>query len=196
VIAESETAFPFDELKKNLRSFGIEREVKAQINRLNDLWSPISRNDPLFDFVYAILRKTGAVSFPSKGSMAAARLERDADEIPASDPVPSNGEPTLHQHHIYPLARLYEEMDSANDEWLTRARCNDVGNLTFILTQDNLDIGDASIGYLQDIDPDVRRQHMIGARDYQPGDYKAFLKDRRKMIKEALTEYMNALEAD
>jgi hypothetical protein len=81
-----------------------------------------------------------------------------------------------------------------SDEWLTRPKLHDIANLTFILTQDNLDIGDKPIEYLQNIEPEIRKQHMIGLRDYRLEDYKQFIRDRRKMIQQALSEYMNALK--
>lgn len=195
-LREAEAGLPVAELNANLLSFGAEREIKFQLSRLSDIESAISRNDALFSFLFAVLRKSEAVSFPSGRSMRAARPEMDANEKVADANASDIRGPTLHRHHIYPLGRLHAELDVGGDKWLTKAWMHDIANFTFILSDDNLDIGDGSIEYLRAIDPAARMQHMIGLRDYKPGDYKHFLKDRRKLMRQALLQYVDDLRAD
>ena len=75
---------------------------------------------------------------------------------------------------------------------------NDVANLTFLLKDTNVEIGDAEISYLQGIPDKVLRPHLIdGNKRYKEGadGFRRLIKDRRKLIYAALKEYMSELES-
>ena len=154
---------------------------------------PISRGDTLFSFVYALLRWKEAVSFPSMRPIQAIRVYEMSDDEEAESERTFTAGTILHEHHIYPAARLRNELDVSDDDWFDKPWINDIGNITFILGDDNFGLGDSAIEYLDDVDAGTRIQHMIGSKRYRTGDYKVFLTDRRKMIKKALIEYFDFL---
>jgi hypothetical protein len=192
-VRESGTV-PLDDFKKNLRRQAVKTEIKSIYERLDDMDYSISRGDPLFTFLYAMLRWKGALSFPSRRPIQAVRvIDNDGREDDESEARPIAGV-VLHEHHIYPIARLQQEFDGAEDGWFEKPWINDIANITFILGDDNFSIGDSSIQYLDDIDPEIRAQHMIGRRRYRTGDYRQFVEDRRNMIKRSLGEFLQRLE--
>ena len=146
----------------------------------------------LFGFVYALLRWKEAVSFPSKRPIRAIHVSDSRDQEEAEMDVCQTTEPTLQEHHIYPAARLRQELETSTDEWFDKRWINDIANITFLLGEDNFGLGNSPIEYLDDIDIGTRAQHMIGR--YRTGEYKSFLTDRRKLIKKALMEYLDLLE--
>jgi hypothetical protein len=192
-IREWETP-PLEEFRKNLRRQSVKAELSREYNRLGDMDEPISRSDTLFSFVYALLRWKGALSFPSMRPIQADRVRDSSDEN--GDEVESKiaARNVLHEHHIYPASRLQKELEVADDGWLDKRWINDIGNITFILGEDNFGINNSAIEYLDDIDSTVRVPHMIGTGRYRTGEYKSFLTDRRRMVKKALKDYFGDLE--
>lgn len=192
--------FPHDDLERNLQSHRVKTEIQNQYDALDEVDDAISRSDTLGDFVYAMLRWKGAVSFPSLQPIQTARVpdENDDEEIERRsaphNPVASQVAPMLQAHHIYPLGRLRHEREFSDDGWFERRKFDDIANITWILIRDNAKIGDASIEYLNDIDAETRERHFIRARSYKTGDYKRLFTDRRVMIKKALQEYLRELE--
>jgi len=201
LMRDSDT-FPHEDLAKNLRSHRVKTEIKNQYEMLDDMDNVISRNELLSDFVYAMLRWKGALSFPSMKPIQGVPMsadENDDEEIEmrrVSGALGSSEDrPTLQAHHIYPLARLREEYDASDDEWFEKKRFDDMANITWITIQDNDTIADSPIEYLNEVKTETKADHFIASRSYRTGDYKRFLTDRRKMIKTALQEYMNSLES-
>ena len=198
---ESET-FPRAELEKNLRAHRVKTEIQNQYDALGDFDNAISRSDILSDFVYAMLRWKGAVSFPSLKPIQAIRVsdENDDEEVEKQsapgNPALRDAPPMLQAHHIYPLGRLKQEFEASedNDDWFEKRKFDDMANITWILISDNAEIGDAPIEYLNDLDADRRERHFIRSRSYRTGDYRKLLTDRREMIKKALREYLSELE--
>jgi hypothetical protein len=184
---------PLDEFRKNLRRQSVKAQLNSAFKQLDDMETPILRGDTLFSFVYALLRWKGAVSFPSMRPIRAIRVDESADDDEAESDHQSRAEAILHEHHIYPAARLRNELDVSDDDWFDKPWINDIANITFILGEDNFGLGDSAIEYLDDIDGGTRAQHMIGSKRYKTGEYKGFLTDRRKMIKEALKKYLDSL---
>ncbi|HZL34908.1 MAG TPA: DUF262 domain-containing protein [Tepidisphaeraceae bacterium] len=184
---------PLDDFRKNLRRQSVEAELNSAYKQLDDMKCPISRGDTLFSFVYALLRWKGAVSFPSMRPIQAIRVYEISDDEEADSERKITAGMILHEHHIYPAARLSNELDVSDDLWFDKPWINDIANITFILGDDNFGLGDSAIEYLDDVDAGTRTQHMIGSKRYRTGDYKAFLTDRRKMIKKALVDYLDFL---
>ena len=196
------STFPYKDLETNLRSHRVKTEIKNQYEMLDDMKNVISRNELLSDFVYAMLRWKGAVSFPSLKPIQGVPMsadESDDEEIEMRRVSGALGSleyrPTLQAHHIYPLARLREEYDASDDEWFEKKRFDDMANITWITIEDNDKIGDSRIEYLNEVRTETKADHFIASRSYRTGDYKRFLTDRRKMIKAALQEYMNSLDS-
>jgi hypothetical protein len=191
-IRDSDTA-PLKEFRTNLRRQSVQTEIKSAYRQLDDIESAISRGDTLFGFVYAILRWKGALSFPSRRPIQAIRVDGTLDDEESESGRQLSLSPILQEHHIYPSARLRDELEASDDDWLSKPLINDIANITFILGDDNFGIGDSAIEYLDDVDGEIRAQHMIGSRGYRTGGYKIFLTDRRKLVKKRLMEYLDFL---
>jgi hypothetical protein len=192
-IRDSDTP-PFDEFKTNLRRQSVKGEISKAYKQLDEMDYPTSRSDTLFSFVYALVRWNEAVSFPSMRPIQAVRVADVSDEEGEEPDRQFTAKMVLHEHHIYPAARLRNELDISDDGWLDKAWISDIANITFILGDDNFGLGDSAIGYLDGVHSDVRTQHMIGLERYRTGDYKKFLTDRRKLIKKSLKEYLDFLD--
>lgn len=188
---------PFDRFKANLRRQRVKTQIKDAYDQLdNDLEYPISRSNPLFGFLYALLRSNKALSFPSMRPIRAIRVEQlrddEAEELEDVEPG-SAGAPILQEHHVYPAARLRNELDTSEDEWFEKAWIHDIANITFILGDDNFGTGDSAIEYLDNVNGEIKSQHMIGSKRYRTGDFKSFLIDRRLLIKKGLMDYFEHL---
>jgi len=190
IIRDTATESVVDELLQNVGDGG---DALAQ---LADLDSPIARNNVLFGFLYAMIRRKGAVSFPSTGYPIRTVVVEDADEDEDA------GEPTagarceaqaIHEHHIYPDARLKAESLEPGGEWLTKAWIYDLANFTFITESDNLAIGDQGIEYLTGVSAEQRQRHLIPVSRFRKGDYERLLTARRKLIQLELQSFLQAL---
>lgn len=155
-------------------------EVAQKVLQLKDLESPISRNNEFFGILYSMLRWKGAVSWITKDFRIATHVESDK---------------RLDIHHIYPAAQIERERMKDGRTWKEEWR-DDIGNLTFLLWQDNEQLRDPHISYLRD--PrfrDVLGSHLInGDRPYGDDHYERFLKDRRLLMYDGLRQYLSYLE--
>ncbi len=165
--------FPFAGLKSNQRGFAIKTKLKEVYDRVNDIEQRISRSDYLLDFLYAILRTSDAPSLNGQ-------------------PMWPPHRPQLQIHHLYAFANLERELHFTADEsgWLDERRFDDIGNLTFILTQDNFELGNEAISYLDRVPAAIRAAHFIADTTYRPGAFKTFVKDRRHLLRAALEKYV------
>jgi hypothetical protein len=182
---------PLDEFRRNLRRQAVMGQIADTYKQLDDVDYAISRGDTIFSFVYALLRKNGAVSFPSMRPIEAIRVDDLTEEDPGDLDREFKIRTILHEHHIYPAARLRNELEVSKDDWFDESRVSDIANITFILGDDNFGIGNSAIEYLDAIDEKTKQQHMIGVRRYRTGQYKLFFTDRRKLIKNALIAYFD-----
>jgi hypothetical protein len=154
---------------------------------------PTNRNNIIFKFMYSAMRSKGAKDFKRdhliKTVYVGETSEEDDEEL--QDATHSADPFRLHEHHIYPKARL-ETFEVPSEE------INDIANLTFILEKTNIEIGDAEISYLQGLSNGLREAHLIDSkRRYKEGidGFHQLIKDRRRLIYKALKEYMEDLKS-
>jgi len=180
-------------LLKKMKSYaGLVNPVKWKLSLLNDMESPITRSNILFCFLYAMVRWNGAKSFFCGKAIRAGKVA-NADEL---DDVESSGDDgaTIHEHHIYPVSRLKEESKQAELGWISRDWIYDLANFTFLMAKDNHKLKDPEIDYLDRLSRDMRQRHLIYARRYKRGDYEKFLYERRKLIRDGLTDFLDELK--
>lgn len=185
-----------DALFENMKSANVKAEVKAQLASLSDMESPISRNNVLFGFLYAITRWKKAVSFMSHEPIRTAVVDDTEDEEDSADENTVRPD-AIHEHHIYPAARLKEEALQEGLEWITKQWIFDLANFTFLTGKDNLKVKDPAIDYLLVIPSEIRESHSIDpTRQYRSGQYEKFIVDRRKIIRRNLDDFLKKLELD
>jgi hypothetical protein len=179
-------------LLKKMKSYaGLVNPMKWKLSLLSDMETPITRSNVLFCLLYAMVRWKGAKSFFCGQSIRAAKVA-NADEV---DDVESSGDDgaTIHEHHIYPVSRLKQESEQPELDWITRDWIYDLANFTFLMASDNQKLKDPEIDYLDRLSRDMRRRHLIYPRRYKRGDYEKFLYERRKSIRDGLTDFLDEL---
>jgi hypothetical protein len=179
-----------------MKTANVKSEVRAQLSSLTDMESPISRNNVLFGFLYAITRWKNAVSFMSRVPIKTAIVDDTEDEEETTDENTIRHD-AIHEHHIYPAAQLKKEAQQQESKWNTKPWIFDLANFTFLTGEDNLNLKDPSIEYLFVLPQDIRESHSIDpTRQYRSGQYEKFIVDRRKIIRRNLDEFLKKLEQD
>lgn len=126
--------------------------------------------------------------------------------VRAEDPVdwatgqPLQGQYDLESHHIFPKSRLYKIYDGRNSEH--RKLVNEVANRAFITPRSNKELGDAPpedyLPEIMDRNPSALRSQFIPENRelWRIQHYEEFLKRRRKLLAEAINEFMADLAED
>ncbi|MGD0540272.1 MAG: DUF262 domain-containing protein [Tepidisphaeraceae bacterium] len=193
IIRECDGSDVAQALLKKMKSYdGLKRPVNWKLSLLSDLESPISRNNVLFCFLYAMVRWNGARSFFSRTLIRAGKVA-NADEVDDVETSPDD-DATIHEHHIYPVSRLRQESEESEHDWITKEWIYDLANFTFLTGHDNTHLKDPEIDYVPRLARDMRKRHLINPRKYRSGDYERFLQDRRKLIKSGLEDFLGELE--
>ena len=181
-------------LTDQMKKAGLRANLTQRKKSLLDMESPISRNNAIFGFVYALTRWKEAVSFISRDPIKTEAVDETEDEEEYIDENTVKKE-AIHEHHIYPSSRLKEESVQGED-WITKEWINDIANLTFLTGKDNIALKDPEIDYLWVLPQYLKKGHMIANHHYRKGQYKKFLKDRRKLIKEYLELFLKELQSN
>jgi len=103
----------------------------------------------------------------------------------------------IHNHHIFPQSVLYKHGYKSSDRYHVR-RVNELGNLAFITQESNYRISNKDpLLYLQEVKqnyPNALTSQFMPSEDYWELDrYEDFLSQRRKMIAQAINEYLAKL---
>jgi hypothetical protein len=167
---------PEDEIATILLRHCRKDDIVHRLADLDDLDSPISRQSILFGFLYALVRRNKAVSF----------LTTDFVICTTGDP-----KTRLHEHHIYPDAMVSRERNPEGQRWKEKW-ASDLANLTWLLDVDNMRLKDPHISYLREFEA-ILPAHLIEATGQKSGDYMGFLKSRRKLIKNAMSNFIEEL---
>ncbi|MCE5210922.1 MAG: DUF262 domain-containing protein [Deltaproteobacteria bacterium] len=106
---------------------------------------------------------------------------------------------SIQSHHVFPQAFLYKNgYDS--DNHLDKKKINEIANRAFITRDANYDIlADDPTNYLKDVInkyPDALKQQLIPTEEslWHVDKYNEFLSARRKMIADAMNEFLNTLK--
>ena len=164
-----------------------------RIRTLTDMDSAISRNNLLFGIMYGLARWKGAKSFMSHEPICTSIVDDSEDDEDVVDEKTVN-ELAIHEHHIYPRSQLVKEA-AEGDTKLSKEWIFDLANFTFLTGKDNIELKDPPITYLRAYSKELKDPHMIRSSQYGPGQYWKFLKDRRKLIRTRLDEFLAYLEA-
>jgi hypothetical protein len=149
-------------------------ELNQAIGQLKDMDYPIDRNNVLFGFLYALLRRKGAKSFITKNFKIHTSGRKNEQ---------------LEEHHIYPVAQAEE--DREKEKWI-----HDIGNRTFLLAKDNKQLQDPNISYLQSYKKFLPAHLVEKERVYKAGEYMKFLKQRRRLIFKDLKKFVKQLRKE
>jgi hypothetical protein len=167
---------PEDDVATSLLRHCRKDDIVHHLADLDDLESPISRQSILFGFLYALVRRNKAVSF----------LTTDFVIRTTGDP-----KKRLHEHHIYPDAMVGREKNPEGHRWKEKW-VSDLANFTWLLDADNIKLKDPHISYLRDFEA-ILPAHLIEATGQKSGDYRGFLKSRRKLVKDAMSDFIEEL---
>jgi len=193
IIRDSEGIQIAQSLLKKMKSYaGLVNPVKWKLSLLSDLEAPITRSNILFCFLYAMIRWNAAKSFFCKKPICAAKVA-NADDLDDVEVAEDDGA-TIHEHHVYPVSRLKQEAEEPDFDWITREWIYDLANFTFLMARDNQKLKDPEIDYLHRLPREMRRRHLISPRRYKRGDYEKFLRERRKLIRDGLTDFLAELK--
>ncbi len=180
-------------LLRQLSHSGSTARIKSLYDELDDMETPISRNSPLMGFLYGLIRWRKAESFMSREPIRTVMVDdsEDEEEILSEKSVKPDA---IHEHHIYPASQLRAE-EEAGDKSITKALIYDLGNFTFLTGTDNMILKNPKIDYLWVLPSDMKKRHLIGPRQYHEGQYSIFLKDRRRLIRDALDAFLIELSS-